>query len=467
MPAVRVYDGWRFATSPRAPRRCGGSRRTARCRRCCACPTRRRRRSTSPTRTCPGRRPGGCLAVTRLRRTPDDVAAPPGRLRRGTRRRRRRPARPRSGRGVANRPVPGTVPARSAARRGRVRRDARDGDVLVRPPRSCAAPWQHRPDRVAAAGKPAVVLCHISHVYETGASLYFTVLCAQTDDPIAQWAAAKTAANAAIRAAGATISHHHGVGTDHRAAYQDEIGPLALEMLRAAKASSTRPASSTPAYWWAECGPSPRSSTRSPAAAAPPSAGRRSRRGPPRPGADVRVELTRSRAHAVAARHRRGTAAPDRRRRRRRRPGARRRRGSVVHAAAVMAIVPAGRGNDLARALDCPTDDAGSPTADARRTGRATSSSSPATSSRQRVLRDRLGRERDHQPPPRLPASCLPAGAAVGDHVLARAAVTPYRRRRKPAPCARTWSWSRTPAPTGTGCGSCRPRASTTACWTC
>jgi alkyldihydroxyacetonephosphate synthase len=90
-------------------------------------------------------------------------------------------------------------------------------------------------DTLAGHGTPPVVLCHISHVYETGASLYFTVLCAQGPDPLAQWAAAKAAANAAIRGAGAAITHHHGVGTDHRASYHDEIGPLALEALRAVK----------------------------------------------------------------------------------------------------------------------------------------------------------------------------------------------------------------------------------------
>jgi len=84
-------------------------------------------------------------------------------------------------------------------------------------------------------GTPPVVMCHISHVYETGASLYFTVLCAQGDDPIAHWHEAKLAANAAIRAAGATITHHHGVGTDHRDTYALEIGPLAIEVLRAVK----------------------------------------------------------------------------------------------------------------------------------------------------------------------------------------------------------------------------------------
>jgi alkyldihydroxyacetonephosphate synthase len=67
------------------------------------------------------------------------------------------------------------------------------------------------------------------------ASLYFTVVCVRADDPLAQWAAAKSAANAAIRAAGAAITHHHGVGVDHRGTYHREIGPLAVEALRAVK----------------------------------------------------------------------------------------------------------------------------------------------------------------------------------------------------------------------------------------
>jgi alkyldihydroxyacetonephosphate synthase len=84
-------------------------------------------------------------------------------------------------------------------------------------------------------GTPPLVLCHVSHVYETGASLYFTVVCAQAADPVAQWSAAKQAANNAIGRAGGTITHHHGVGTDHRDAYADEIGPLAIDALRAVK----------------------------------------------------------------------------------------------------------------------------------------------------------------------------------------------------------------------------------------
>lgn len=82
---------------------------------------------------------------------------------------------------------------------------------------------------------PALVMCHISHVYASGASLYFTLVCAQADDPVAQWRSAKRAANDAIRAAGAAITHHHGVGSDHRDALAAEIGPLGVDLLRAAK----------------------------------------------------------------------------------------------------------------------------------------------------------------------------------------------------------------------------------------
>ncbi|GAA1014863.1 FAD-binding oxidoreductase [Streptomyces thermogriseus] len=88
---------------------------------------------------------------------------------------------------------------------------------------------------LTAAGTPPLVMCHISHVYENGASLYFTVVSAQGEDPVAHWEPAKRAANEAIGAAGGTISHHHGVGTDHREGYVREAGPLGVEALRAVK----------------------------------------------------------------------------------------------------------------------------------------------------------------------------------------------------------------------------------------
>ena len=86
-------------------------------------------------------------------------------------------------------------------------------------------------------GTPPVILCHVSHVYPAGASLYFTIGCAQLDDPVTQWRQAKGAASDAILGAGGSITHHHGVGIDHRDWYAREIGPLGVELLGAVKAT--------------------------------------------------------------------------------------------------------------------------------------------------------------------------------------------------------------------------------------
>ena len=88
-----------------------------------------------------------------------------------------------------------------------------------------------------ALGEGTLVLCHVSHVYETGCSLYFTVAARQGEDPLGRWLAAKAAASDAIVAAGATITHHHAVGTDHRPWLAREIGPVGVSILRAVKAA--------------------------------------------------------------------------------------------------------------------------------------------------------------------------------------------------------------------------------------
>lgn len=89
-----------------------------------------------------------------------------------------------------------------------------------------------------ASGTSALVMCHISHVYPTGASLYFTVVAGQRgDDPVAQWLEAKRAASEAIVAAGGTITHHHAVGADHRPYLESEIGEVGARMLRAVKSA--------------------------------------------------------------------------------------------------------------------------------------------------------------------------------------------------------------------------------------
>ena len=90
----------------------------------------------------------------------------------------------------------------------------------------------------AGLGDGALVLCHVSHVYETGCSLYFTVAAPQGEEPLARWLAAKAAASDAIIEAGATITHHHAVGSDHVAWLAREIGPVGVAVLRGVKATT-------------------------------------------------------------------------------------------------------------------------------------------------------------------------------------------------------------------------------------
>ena len=86
-------------------------------------------------------------------------------------------------------------------------------------------------------GTPGLVMCHVSHVYETGASLYFTLIARQREgEEISQWQAVKEAAGDAILAGGGTITHHHAIGRDHAPWLPAEVGQDALRALRAAKA---------------------------------------------------------------------------------------------------------------------------------------------------------------------------------------------------------------------------------------
>ena len=86
-------------------------------------------------------------------------------------------------------------------------------------------------------GTPGIVMCHISHLYPDGASLYFTFAAKQQPgQELAQWQATKSAATDAIVAAGGTITHHHAVGRDHAPWLGHEIGPGGVEAIRAVKA---------------------------------------------------------------------------------------------------------------------------------------------------------------------------------------------------------------------------------------
>jgi alkyldihydroxyacetonephosphate synthase len=91
-------------------------------------------------------------------------------------------------------------------------------------------------DAMAARGTPGLVGCHVSHLYPSGASLYYTFLAAREEAaPLEQWRAVKSAACDAIVGAGGTITHHHAIGRDHAPWMDREIGDLGIAALRALK----------------------------------------------------------------------------------------------------------------------------------------------------------------------------------------------------------------------------------------
>jgi len=90
-------------------------------------------------------------------------------------------------------------------------------------------------DSLAGFGTPGVVMCHLSHLYRTGSSLYFTFLAPQKNgSELEQWRTVKQAATEAIVRHDGALSHHHGIGRDHMP-LEAQDGPLAVAALRAAK----------------------------------------------------------------------------------------------------------------------------------------------------------------------------------------------------------------------------------------
>ena len=80
---------------------------------------------------------------------------------------------------------------------------------------------------LAANGMKGIVMCHLSHAYRDGASLYFTVISSQGPEGGAvTWPKVKEEACKAIQSAGGTLSHHHATGLDHTPWLEGEIGKL-------------------------------------------------------------------------------------------------------------------------------------------------------------------------------------------------------------------------------------------------
>jgi alkyldihydroxyacetonephosphate synthase len=80
------------------------------------------------------------------------------------------------------------------------------------------------------------VTCRLTHVYPDGCAPYFTVLApGRPGAELEQWDAVKAAASDAVIAAGATITHHHAVGRDHRPWYDRQRPDVFAAALAGAK----------------------------------------------------------------------------------------------------------------------------------------------------------------------------------------------------------------------------------------
>ncbi len=88
----------------------------------------------------------------------------------------------------------------------------------------------------AAQGRKVHVFCHLSHSYPTGTCIYFILMYpVDAADPMGQWRPIKAAICDAVARHGGTISHHHGVGLDHKPWLVHEKGALGLRLIRAAR----------------------------------------------------------------------------------------------------------------------------------------------------------------------------------------------------------------------------------------
>ena len=85
-------------------------------------------------------------------------------------------------------------------------------------------------------GHPGLVSCRITHVYPDGCAPYFTVVApGRTGEETEQWAQIKRAVSQTLIDEGATITHHHAVGRDHRPWYDQQRPDVFASALRGAK----------------------------------------------------------------------------------------------------------------------------------------------------------------------------------------------------------------------------------------
>ncbi|HTW57851.1 MAG TPA: FAD-binding oxidoreductase [Terriglobales bacterium] len=89
---------------------------------------------------------------------------------------------------------------------------------------------------IAESGVRPWVGCHISHTYQCGASVYFTFgFKQQLGREMEQYLQVKRAVQQSFMDHGATLSHHHAVGTEHLPWLEADISPLGVRAVAAIK----------------------------------------------------------------------------------------------------------------------------------------------------------------------------------------------------------------------------------------
>ena len=90
--------------------------------------------------------------------------------------------------------------------------------------------------QIHESGEPLFGGCHISHTYQCGASIYFTFAFKQEPRrEIEQYLRIKRATQQSFIDHGATLSHHHAVGTEHLPWLAADISPLGVRAVAAIK----------------------------------------------------------------------------------------------------------------------------------------------------------------------------------------------------------------------------------------
>ena len=90
-------------------------------------------------------------------------------------------------------------------------------------------------ETASAFDEKVLAFAHLSHIYRDGATVYTTFLYRRHPDPdelLSRWMAMKQAASLMLQSLGGTISHQHGVGTDHAPYLPTEKGALGMDVIR-------------------------------------------------------------------------------------------------------------------------------------------------------------------------------------------------------------------------------------------